>query len=113
MVAVTNTHSIRQISVKKLRTPSANSVTPATPERIAGVRKLRRNPSMELLRQASNGPTPDRNNPTGIFTLLKNAGPTLILLPVSASEITGNIVPHSTVKQAASSTRLLNKKLDS
>jgi hypothetical protein len=35
------------------------------------------------------------------------------LLPCTYSEMTGNKVPHSTVKQAASRTRLLNRKLDS
>ena len=36
-----------------------------------------------------------------------------ILSPVTASEITGNSVPHSTAKQLASRIRLLNRKLDS
>ena len=49
----------------------------------------------------------------GTFTLLKKGGPTLILLRVNHSESTGKSVPHRTAKQAASSTRLLNRKLDS
>ena len=49
----------------------------------------------------------------GMFTLLKNGGPTLILLPETHSERTGKSVPHSTAKQAASRIRLLNRKLDS
>ena len=48
-----------------------------------------------------------------MLTLLKNAVPTLIFSFVKASLITGNIVPHSTAKQLASSTTLLNRKLDS
>ena len=47
----------------------------------------------------------------GTFTLLKNGGPTVILDPVAASEIIGNIVPQKTAKQAASKIRLLNMKL--
>src|SRR5664279_1872938 len=54
-----------------------------------------------------------RNNPIGTFTRLKNGGPTVTLLPVTHSDSTGNSVPHSTAKQATSSTRLLNRKLDS
>ena len=49
----------------------------------------------------------------GTLTRLKNGGPTVTLLPVTHSESTGNSVPHNTAKQATSSTRLLNRKLDS
>src|SRR5258706_7615520 len=89
---------------------------PRTNPETAGHRKLRRNPSSDVLRQANSGPTPvknSRNNPTGMFTLLKNGAPTLIFCPCTASEITGNNVPERTAKQAASRTRLLNRKLDS
>src|SRR5580693_1770323 len=54
-----------------------------------------------------------KNNPMGTFTRLKKGGPTVTLLPVTHSDSTGNRVPHNTAKQATSSTRLLNRKLDS
>src|SRR5271166_1473467 len=81
-----------------------------------GITKLRRTRSSEVLRHASSGPTPvstSRNNPIGTFTRLKNGGPTVTFDPVTHSDSTGNSVPHSTAKQATSSTRLLNRKLDS
>ena len=55
--------------------------------------------SSELRRQAISGPTPvrnRRNNPMGMLTRLKNGASTLILSPVTASEITGNSVPQRT-----------------
>src|SRR5215472_7078541 len=82
----------------------------------SGQAKLRRKASKEVLRQANSGPTPvssNRKSAIGTFTLLKNGGPTLILLRVNHSERTGKSVPQSTAKQAANSTRLLNRKLDS
>src|ERR1700735_4618776 len=73
-------------------------------------------PSREVFRQASSGPTPvssRRNSAIGTFTLLKNGGPTLIFVPCTHSENTGNSVPQRTEKQAASRMRLLKRKLDS
>ena len=67
-------------------------------------------------RHASSGPTPvksSRNSAIGTFTLLKKGGPTLILLPVTHSDSTGNNVPQRMAKHAARRTRLLNRKLDS
>ena len=72
--------------------------------------------STELRRHAISGPTPVssiRNKPMGMFTRLKNGASTLIFSPVTASEITGNSVPHRIAKQLASRIRLLNRKLDS
>ena len=51
--------------------------------------------------------------PSGTFTRLKNGAPTVICSPCTASERTGNSVPQSTEKQAASSSRLLKRKPDS
>ncbi len=68
------------------------------------------------MRQASSGPTAVRkirNSPIGTLTRLKNGGPTVTLEPVTHSDSTGKSVPHNTAKQATSSTRLLNRKLDS
>src|SRR5579864_6895682 len=93
-----------------------NATIPERTPMITGQAKLRRSESNEVLRHASSGPTPvssNRNSAIGTFTLLKKGGPTLILLPTTHSESTGKSVPQRTAKQAARSTRLLNKKLDS
>src|SRR5215467_4874891 len=89
---------------------------PTTIEPIAGNRKFRLMLSIEVLRQASSGPTAvSRSNKSamGTITRLKNGGPTVTLCPCTQSERIGNRVPQSTVKQAARSSRLLNRKLDS
>src|SRR5580693_6879930 len=96
--------------------PKMNAAIPAASPATNGQRKLRRRPSSDVLRQASNGPTPvskSKNRAIGTFTLLKNGGPTLILLPVNHSEKTGKRVPNKTAKQAASRIKLLKRKLDS
>src|ERR1700730_1449857 len=93
-----------------------NATIPEATPIITGQAKLRRSESNDVLRHASNGPTPvskSRNKAMGTCTLLKNGGPTLILLPTTHSESTGKSVPHRTAKQAARRMRLLNKKLDS
>src|SRR5215467_3065644 len=87
-------------------------MTPA----MLGQRKFRRKLSAEVFRHARSGPTPVKNrskSPSGIFTLLKNGAPTLILDPVNHSENTGKSVPEITAIQATSRTRLLKRKLDS
>src|SRR5215469_11083712 len=89
---------------------------PAVMPPASGNAKLRFKASSDVLRQASSGPTPVRNNRNsaiGTVTLLKNGGPTLILLLLTHSESTGKRVPHSTAKQAARRTKLLKRKLDS
>src|ERR1700722_7653504 len=116
MVAVTKMHKLKQIRENISRTPKTKrSVQPKSPA-VTGPWKFRRMLSVEVFRQASSGPTPVKNsniNPRGIFTLLKKGAPTLMREPVNHSEKTGNRVPESTATQATSSTRLLNKKLDS
>src|SRR5438445_2694506 len=82
----------------------------------AGNVKLRFRLSVDVLRQANSGPKPVSNNSSmamGILTRLKNGGPTVIFVPWTASESTGKSVPHSTVKHDTSSSKLLNRKLDS
>src|SRR5947209_2178581 len=116
MVAVTKMQSVKQISANISRTPNAASSTAPSNAEIVGAIKLRFMLSVEVLRQASNGPTPVKNssiNPSGILTLLKNGPPTLMRDPVNHSENTGKSVPDKTATHATSSTRLLNKKLDS
>src|SRR6202035_3235464 len=81
-----------------------------------GPKNERRRLSIELLRQAISGPMPVssiRPNAMGTLMRLKNGASTLIFSPVTASEITGKSVPHSTAKQLATRIRLLNMKLDS
>ncbi len=85
-------------------------------EQRAGKRKFRFRLSIDVLRQASSGPSAVSSSSmsaTGTFTRLKNGGPTVTLVPCTASLSTGNSVPHNTVKQATSRIRLLNRKLDS
>src|SRR5579862_4471439 len=95
--------------------PTSSAITVSTVS-ATGHRKLRFRLSSEVLRQASSGPTPvssTRKMPMGTFTRLKNGGPTVTLCPCTHSDSTGNSVPHSTAKHETSSTRLLNRKLDS
>src|SRR4029077_1481171 len=116
IVVVTKTQSIRHTSEKNSRTPSANTIIPASKPAISGQLKLRFKLSAEVLRQASSGPTPVRNrssNPMGILTLLKNGAPTLMREPENHSENTGNKVPERTAMQETSKIKLLNRKLDS
>src|SRR5271167_3807637 len=96
--------------------PAANSATTSTSEAMPGHWKLRRRLSAEVLRQANSGPTPvssSRNSPMGTISRLYQSASSEILSPETASEMTGNSVPHSTAKQLASRIRLLNRKLDS
>src|SRR5262250_2472109 len=116
MVPATKKHSARQISENISRKPKAKPITPLTTPKMLGHLKLRSRLSADVLRHASSGPTPVRNSsskPSGMLTLLKNGAPTLMREPVNHSENTGNSVPESTATQATSSTRLLNRKLDS
>src|SRR5580704_18825570 len=96
--------------------PNATRTAATVSAPSAGNLKLRLKLSIEVLRQASSGPTAvssRSSKATGIFTRLKNGGPTVTLVPWTHSESTGNKVPHSTVKQATNKRRLLNRKLDS
>src|ERR1700739_2211081 len=116
IVAVTKTQRIRHTSEKNSRTPSANTTTPASSPATSGHPKLRFKLSVEVLRQASKGPTPVRNRsskPIGTFTLLKNGALTLMREPENHSENTGNRVPERTAMQETSRIKLLKRKLDS
>ncbi len=116
IVVVTKIQRLRHTSEKNSRTPSAKTTPPASKPAISGQPKLRFKLSVEVLRQASSGPTPVRNrssNPMGIFTLLKNGAPTLMRDPENHSENTGNRVPDRTAMQETSKIKLLNRKLDS
>src|SRR5205807_1147898 len=96
--------------------PTANTIAPETKPAASGPPKFRFRLSTEVLRHASNGPTPVRKSkrsPMGIFTLLKKGAPTLIFDPDSVSESTGKSVPERTATQDTSRIKLLNRKLDS
>jgi hypothetical protein len=63
-------------------------------------------------RHAISGPMPvssSSSSPSGTFTWLKNGGPTVTLVPRTASEMTGNSVPHSTANAMTIRIRLLNR----
>src|SRR5271154_836228 len=96
--------------------PNTTAITPARIPPASGHAKFLFSPSREVFRHARSGPTPvrkSRKSAMGTFTLLKNGGPTLIFVPCTHSEKTGNNVPQSTAKHAARRIRLLNRKLDS
>ena len=112
----TNRQKPSEMMAQKLRTPNARSTPASASAASPGHWKLRRRLSAEVRRQANSGPTPvrnSRNSPIGIMRRLNQAASRLIFSPLTASEITGNSVPHSTAKQLASRIRLLNRKLDS
>src|SRR5205823_12377122 len=96
--------------------PAAISAITKTQDATPGHKKFLRKLSVDVRRQANNGPTPVRNSknsPMGIISRLNQTASRLIFSPETASEITGNSVPHNTAKQLARITRLLNRKLDS
>src|SRR5260370_11917831 len=116
IVVATKPQRIRHTREKNSCTPSAKTTPPASTPAIRGPPKLRFKLSVEVLRQASKGPTPVRNRsskPIGIFTLLKNGAPTLMREPENHSEHTENRVPERTALQDTSKIRLLKRKLDS
>src|ERR1035441_6142242 len=96
--------------------PAAKRPITSTREAMPGHWKLRRRLSADVLRQAKSGPTPvrsSRKRPMGTMRRLYQSGSREILLPLTASEMTGKRVPQSTAKQLASRMRLLKRKLDS
>src|ERR1700676_4799315 len=80
--------------------------------RANGIVKFRLKLWNEVLRQASTGPAPvknNRSNPMGIVVLLKNGGPTETVTFCTAFEMMGKMVPQSTAKTAANKIQLLNR----
>src|SRR5437773_4931143 len=57
--------------------------------------------------------SPSRARPRGMFTWLKNGGPTVTFVPWTSSERIGKSVPHSTENAMPRNKRLLNRKLAS
>ena len=77
-----------------------------------GSMNCRRRLAAEAFRQAISGPmpvSPSSRRPSGTFTRLKNGGPTVILVPRTASDRIGNSVPHRTENAIPTSSRLLNR----
>src|SRR4029077_13562497 len=90
--------------------------TPATMPTRSGPPKFLLRLDIDVLRQASSGPTPvrkSRKRAMGKLILLKKGAPTLIFVPRTHSERTGNRVPEITATQATSKIKLLKRKLDS
>src|SRR5271165_6154546 len=97
-------------------TPAIINTIAVTTPAIVGNTKFLRMLLNEVLRHASTGPTPvrkSRKSPIGTATRLYHGAPMVTLFPCTYSESTGKSVPQRIVKQAASKTRLLNRKLDS
>src|SRR2546428_8751107 len=57
--------------------------------------------------------SPSSARPRGMFTWLKNGGPTVTFVPWTSSERIGKSVPHSTENAMPTNKRLLNRKLAS
>src|SRR5947207_2191854 len=77
---------------------------------VVGTRNCRLRLAIDARRHAINGPIPVNSrskSPSGMLTVLKNGGPTVILFPRTASEMIGNSVPHKTENAIPTSTRLL------
>ena len=85
-------------------------------ESTVGTIKLRRRFSAEALRHPMSGHIPVimrsmRNR--GVFTCAKKGGPTVILLPVASSDMSGKIVPHSVANARARRTTLFKRNVAS
>ena len=94
------------------RTPSeARSAATTTPAP-TGKANWRWRFCTEAFRHAMSGPmpvSPSSRRPSGTFTLLKKGGPTVILVPRTASERIGKSVPHSTENAMPTNSRLLKR----
>ena len=67
-------------------------------------------------RQAITGPTPISRisgRPNATAKKLKNGALTVIFSPVTASEMSGNVTPHSTANARPTNSRLLNRNVAS
>ena len=94
--------------------PIINSTTATRSEIDEGSKKFFLKFLADALRQEINGQTPvikSKAKPIGTFTWLKKGGPIVIFTPLTASDITGNMVPQKTEKAAPTRMRLLNRKV--
>jgi hypothetical protein len=89
-----------------------SAITTTTPAETGTTNWRRRFSGLAFL-QAMRGPIPvsaTRNSPSGTLTRLKNGGPTVILVPRTASDMIGNSVPQSTENAIPTKARLLKRK---
>src|SRR5580692_10984429 len=116
MVAITKKQRPSEMIEYGYRMPPTTKPATTTNMPMPGHWKFLRRLSIEVRRHAKSGPTPvrkSRNRPIGTIKRLNQTASRLIFSVENFSERTGNMVPQSTAKQLASSTRLLNRKLDS
>src|SRR5208282_5663051 len=113
IVPSTNAQSEMAVSTYHWVRPASATLAPVAIPITAGPAKVCARLRGDERRQAINGPTPIRKiraRASGALTLLKKGGPTVILTPRTASEITGKIVPQKTANAIPTSTRLLKRK---
>src|SRR6266478_5732465 len=112
IVAVTNAHSAKHVSAAHCVTPSDASTPTVTTSAPTGHMNVLMRLSTVDLRHASMGPSPVRNRrtrPIGSIHLLKNGGPTVMRVPVTASLSVGNIVANATKNAQNSRIQLLTR----
>ncbi len=93
--------------------PPATSPATTTSMPMPGHWKFLRRLSIEVRRHANSGPTPvrnSRNRPIGTINRLNQTASRLIFSVENFSERTGNMVPHSTAKQLASSIEIIKQE---
>ena len=81
-----------------------------------GMPNVARRLRSDARRQAITGPTPISRisgRPNATTKKLKNGALTVIFSPVTASEMSGNVTPHSTANARPTNSRLLNRKVAS
>src|SRR6266852_2466075 len=96
--------------------PAPSDTSSVRPPAVAGTANWRRRLGSEARRQAISGPIPVRASkarPRGMFTRLKNGGPTVTLVPCTSSERIWNNVTDSTENAIPIRSKLLNRKLAS
>src|SRR5580765_4755003 len=113
MVPTTNAQRAKQINDAHWCRPSATSAPTVTTSAAVGHKNESRRLVSVDFRHASNGPSPVRNSrtrPIGSIHLLKNGGPTVSRVPVTASLSVGNIVAKATKNAQNSRIQLLTRK---
>src|SRR5256885_13426080 len=96
--------------------PATSRINAVNTPTVHGTANWRCKLGTDARRQAMSGPMPVSANsarPSGMFTWLKNGGPTVTLVPWTSSDRIGNRVPHNTEKAMPMNSRLLNRKLAS
>ena len=94
--------------------PTAKRMAPTARKQATGTVKCRLRLCTDVFRQAKSGPAPVRKSrkmPSGTLIWLKYGALTVIFSPLTASESTGNMVPHRMAKHTPTSARLFSRKL--